>query len=102
MRNFMKKIIEYFNNILASFFAFINVLLGGPIYQSFAARNYDLRKRGKFNITFLIDVMFFVFRGRKNHCMHSWIDWTLKNTINHNLKEKLLEEEEYEEETLGF
>lgn len=52
----------------------LNVILWGYANQTFSARNYDLKKRGKINIVFLIDTLYWF---DEDHCLHSWINWVI-------------------------
>jgi len=50
----------------------INVIFGGKAYQSFSVRNWDWKRRGRFNLVIPIDYCL-----GKGHCMESWITWRI-------------------------
>ena len=67
---------NYLNRVFISFSIFINALLGGKTNQTFSARNWDRKRRGKANLVWLIDKIFFL---KIDHCQEAWIKWTIIN-----------------------
>jgi len=68
---------KYIKRFFRSISILINVILGGKSNQTFSARNYDLKRRGKPNLVCFID--FFadnVFNDR-DHCLTSWVYWVI-------------------------
>lgn len=62
----------YINCISASIL--INTIFGGLPYQTFSARNWELKKAGYPNIVWLID---FLIWFESDHCMQCWIRWKI-------------------------
>ena len=60
----------YRNRLTTSLSQTLNVLLNGDSNQTFAARNWDRKKRGLINLVWLIDL----FMGR-DHCVTEWVTW---------------------------
>lgn len=52
----------------------LNTILGGLPYQTFSARNWELKKAGLPNFVWLID---FVIWFEGEHCMQCWIRWKI-------------------------
>ena len=73
-----KKTLKYLNRVLISFDMMLNVILGGELNQTFSARSYLQQKRGKFNLVWLIDLIFF---WDPSHCMSSYITWLTGKNI---------------------
>lgn len=67
---------NYFNRVFISFSILLNALFGGRTNQTFSARNWDRKRKGKVNLVWLIDAIFF---HEKNHCQESWIKWAIIN-----------------------
>ena len=65
-------ILRYFVRIGSALSVLINVILGGKSNQTLSARQYDLKKRGKFNLVRIIDLVFF---WHPQHCLSSWTNW---------------------------
>lgn len=72
LRYYRLRAVKYFIRVGVAFSIFINVLVGGSSNQTFSARNYDWRNRGKPNIVWLIDGFFWF---DKNHCLMAWVYW---------------------------
>jgi len=53
----------YLFRVLTAMSVLLNVILGGANNQTFSARNYEWKKKGKLNIV-----------GRE-HCLESWVYW---------------------------
>ena len=49
---------KYFLRVGIAISVLLNVILGGYSNQTFSARNYDWKKRGRPNLVFLIDGIF--------------------------------------------
>lgn len=69
--------VKYFLRIGTATSILINVIFGGSSNQTFSARNYDLKRRNKPNITWIIDSIFL----DKDHCLHSWSYWIIRKDI---------------------
>ena len=52
----------------------INVITGGELHQSFSARNHEWKRKGKMNVTWLIDLLFL----DNMHCLESWTYWVTR------------------------
>jgi hypothetical protein len=48
----------------------MNVILGGKLNQTFSARNWEWKRNGKPNISWLIDRIL-----GKDHCSRCWSYW---------------------------
>lgn len=71
---------RYINRISIAFSILINVIFGGRNNQTFSARNWHWKRSGKPNLVGVIDLIFF---WEKNHCLDSWVKWTIiNNSIN--------------------
>ena len=66
---------KYIARVSIAFSILINTLIGGKNNQTFSARNWQRKRDGKFNIVFIIDLVFF----DRAHCVESWIKWTIIN-----------------------
>lgn len=74
---------KYIKRFFRSLSILLNVILGGKSNQTFSARNYDKKKRGKLNLVLLIDFFaYHIFRD-SDHCLTSWVYWV---TISNELK----------------
>lgn len=73
----MKSIKLYLYNNLISVSIFLNTVSGGKPYQSFSARNWDLKRNNKKNLVNFIDTLFFF---DPDHCMGCWIHWKIGRT----------------------
>ena len=51
----------------------LNVILGGYSNQTFSARNWDWKKRGRPNMVWLIDKIL-----GKDHCVYCWVYWKVR------------------------
>lgn len=80
------RVVRYFSRVGTAVSVLLNVLLGGPSNQTLSARNYELKRSGKLNIVWLIDILFF---WDKDHCMNSWLYWFMRKDVQFELnKEK--------------
>jgi hypothetical protein len=68
----LKKTLRYLERVGIAFSVLLNVILGGRSNQTFSARNYGWKRRGKPNLVWLID---FLIVWDKDHCLHSWLYW---------------------------
>lgn len=64
---------KYGYRILIALSVLLNVILGGSNNQTFSARNYQWRKDGKWNLTYLIDYLL-----GKGHCLECWAYWKVR------------------------
>jgi hypothetical protein len=71
-----------------------NVVIGGPVGQTFSARNWIWKKEGKPNLVWLIDILF--AQIDPEHCFHSYLTWKcsknfrgLSKSINYQIEEQL-------------
>lgn len=55
-----------------------NVLLGGELNQTFSARSWERKKQGKWNIVWLLDLIFF---WDPMHCAHSYVYWITRKDL---------------------
>lgn len=72
LRRKVLRVGKYIVRVAIAISVLTNVLLGGYSNQTFSARNYDWKKRGKPNIVWLIDKVFWF---DPDHCLHSWLFW---------------------------
>ena len=66
---------KYIKRFFRSASILLNVLLGGKSNQTFSARNYDRKKRGKINFVWAIDFFAYYIFKDKDHCLTSWVYW---------------------------
>jgi hypothetical protein len=77
MRYYKLRTIKYVTRVGIALSVLLNVILGGKSNQTFSARNYHWRTKGKLNIVWLIDRIFWF---DPSHCFNSWVYWkTAKN-----------------------
>ena len=67
-----KKTLKYLNRVLIAFDILLNVVLGGELNQTYSARSWLLKKQGKPNLVWFIDVIFF---WDPSHCLSSYVVW---------------------------
>jgi len=67
-------IVSYLSRVCTATSVLLNVLLGGYSNQTFSARNWDLKRRGKPNLVKIIDL----FLLSDTHCMDSWTYWAIR------------------------
>lgn len=71
---------KYLNRVLLAISILINTLLGGSTNQAFSARNWYWKKKGYWNLVWLIDRIFFL---EADHCQESYIKWCIINNAMH-------------------
>ena len=65
----------YLYRVLTAMSVLLNVVLGGQLNQTFSDRNWELKRQGKFNIVWLIDIII----GR-DHCCECWAYWKVRRS----------------------
>jgi len=87
----------YFARIGIALSVLFNVILGGYSNQTFSARNYCWKKKDRYNMTYVIDTMFYYLSlilnlplsliGLKvdpaDHSMKAWIYWRVRKDVIH-------------------
>ena len=68
--------VKYINRVLIACSIILNVILGGRLNQTFAARNYQRKRENKKNMCFLLDILFYY---ETDHCMLSWTHWKVND-----------------------
>lgn len=63
-------LVNYLKKILIAISVLMNVILGGNLNQTFSARNWEWKRNGKPNISWLIDKVL-----GKDHCSRCWSYW---------------------------
>ncbi len=63
-------LVSYLKKILIATSVLMNVILGGKLNQTFSARNWEWKRNGKPNISWLIDMIL-----GKDHCSRCWSYW---------------------------
>ena len=63
-------LVNYLKRILIAISVLMNVILGGKLNQTFSARNWEWKRNGKPNISWLIDRIL-----GKDHCSRCWSYW---------------------------
>lgn len=63
-------LVNYLKKILIATSVLMNVILGGKLNQTFSARNWEWKRNGKPNISWLIDRVL-----GKDHCSRCWSYW---------------------------
>jgi len=66
-------VVRYLQRVGIALSVLLNVILGGESNQTFSARNHGWKRESKFNLVFLIDILF-----GKGHCSVSWIYWRVR------------------------
>lgn len=61
---------RYIKDVCVATSVLLNVVLGGELNQTFAARMWQRKKDRRFNISIIIDLVF----GR-DHCAKQWAYW---------------------------
>ncbi len=69
--------LKYFTRIGISLSVLINVIFGGKCNQTFSARNYQWKRENKFNLVYILDLLFF----DEYHCKESWIWWIVHDDL---------------------
>ena len=69
----MSSIARYFVRIFLALSVLLNVVIGGPSNQTFSARNWEWKRKGKANLVWLIDALL-----AKDHCSDSWAYWVIR------------------------
>jgi hypothetical protein len=67
----------YLMRVLITLSFLLNVLLGGPLNQSFSAAQYQRKKDGKLNLVWIIDKIFY---KNVSHCLESWVNYKIIST----------------------
>jgi len=65
-------VFQYLTRIGIALSVLLNVILGGKSNQTFSARNWEWKIRGKPNIVWFIDRIFWL---EQRHCEASWVFW---------------------------
>lgn len=93
---------QYLVNVVTQFSVMFNVLTGGRPYQTFSARSWEDKRRGRPNAVFLIDYFFGVVLSKvltnlglcdknyfDNHCMESWVYWSCRKAVMKQLEDEI-------------
>ncbi|NDB27925.1 hypothetical protein EB151_00030 [archaeon] len=89
--------IRYLSRVFVAFSIFLNSLVGGKNNQTLSALQYERKRKGKFNICFLIDFIW-LWEG-KDHCLEAWIKWQI---INNAMSEYEKLAEKYYRKAVGY
>ncbi len=89
---------HYFERVGIALSILFNTLTGGPSNQTFSARNYGWKREGRYNLVYIIDLLYYY---DPNHCMESWVWWYTRRDIQHELTQKIMESE-YERLRQGY
>lgn len=71
------KVRTYFGRLGTAVSVLINVILGGDSNQTISARNWELHRQGKFNISSFINLVY----NDPYHCVESWSYWKVRKGI---------------------
>lgn len=66
---------KYVARVSVALSVLFNVLLGGPSNQTFSARNYGWKRKGKYNLEWFINSLIWF---DKDHCKRSWTYWKIR------------------------
>lgn len=86
---------QYFSRVGTALSILFNVILGGPLGQSFSARNYGWQRENKRNLVWLIDITSkvayiillkpltmpskeYIIIETNQHCLNAWIFWRIE------------------------
>lgn len=72
-----KSIIDYISRQAISFSVLLNTLTGGKSNQTVSATQWERKRSNKINAVIFIDALFYLFLREKDHCLESWVKWTL-------------------------
>ena len=68
--------LQYLFRVARSLSIVVNALLWGNSNQTFSARNFIWKSKGKPNLVWLFDLYFKVVFKEENHCLEAYIIWT--------------------------
>jgi hypothetical protein len=74
----MESPFKYFERVGIALSVLLNVMLGGYSNQTFSARNHEWKRRGKPNLVWTIDRIFF---WDSDHCLRSWTYWIVRKDL---------------------
>lgn len=63
----------YIKRVAIAVSVLVNVATGGSLNQTFSARNWELQRNNKTNISWLIDLI-----CGKDHCKRCWAYWKVR------------------------
>lgn len=64
---------SYLYRVLIAASMLLNVTLGGPIGQTFSARQHDLKRKGCLNVSRQVDLLL-----GEGHCGECWSYWKVR------------------------
>lgn len=73
---YWKQVAKYLSRVFLALSILLNTLLGGSTNQAFSARNWHWKKKGYWNLVWIIDKIFF---WQDSHCQESYIKWSIIN-----------------------
>jgi hypothetical protein len=72
---------SYINRVCVSFSILLNTIFGGKSNQTLSATQYERKRKGLWNVCWLIDKLFF---WDPDHCENAWVKWKIiHGAINH-------------------
>ena len=75
---YVPRLRKYLKRVGVSISVLFNVILGGSSNQTFSARQYERKRNGLSNLSWLIDMVIFF---DSDHCMMSWLYWKTTKDI---------------------
>ena len=91
----LTSVCQYLTRIGIAISVLLNVTLGGYSNQTFSARNYAWRKKGCYNLVWVIDMVYYYWSLALNlvcfktkfdpddHCMRAWVYWRVRKDVMH-------------------
>lgn len=73
---YWKQVKKYLSRTFLCLSILLNTLLGGSTNQTFSARNWHWKKKGYWNLVWVINKIFF---WQSDHCQESYIKWSIIN-----------------------
>lgn len=64
---------DYLYKVMIAVSMLVNVIFGGAVGQTLSARQYDLKRNNKFNISSVIDLL-----CGYGHCSNCWSYWKVR------------------------
>ena len=69
----MNRVKRYLTRVVTAASMLLCVIIGGPIGQTFSARQHEKRKQGRWHLSWLVDLVF-----GKDHCVACWAMWKIR------------------------
>ena len=64
----------YLSRVFIALSIFLNAICGGKTNQTLSATQYERKRRGLWNLCYIVDSIFF---WEDDHCQEAWIKWKI-------------------------